>query len=110
MKNVLVRDLVVKDVLPFANLGCESESPLLYDVPDRTLADVLTHYLKMSLYGAYRENKASENSARVAAMDQASRNAGEMMDNITREYNRKRQSCITGELIEITSGAEVLKQ
>ena len=54
------------------------------------------------------ENAASEQGARMSAMDNATRNAGEMIDRLTIEFNRSRQAVITNELIEIISGAEAL--
>ena len=57
---------------------------------------------------ALLENGASEQGARMSAMDNATRNAGEMIDNLSLKYNRQRQAIITKELIEIISGAEAL--
>ena len=62
----------------------------------------------MQIYGALVENAASEQGARMTAMDNATRNAGEMIDRLTLSYNRTRQAQITKELIEIISGAEAL--
>ena len=60
------------------------------------------------LFTALLENGASEQGARMSAMDNATRNAGEMIDKLTISYNRSRQAVITNELIEIISGAEAL--
>jgi F-type H+-transporting ATPase subunit gamma len=60
------------------------------------------------IFSALLENGASEQGARMSAMDNATRNAGEMIDKLTIEYNRSRQAVITNELIEIISGAEAL--
>ena len=62
----------------------------------------------MQVYKALLENAASEQGARMSAMDNATRNAGEMIEDLTIEYNRSRQAVITNELIEIISGAEAL--
>ena len=62
----------------------------------------------MQIYHALLENAASEHGARMTAMDSATRNAGDMIDNLTLIYNRTRQAVITKELIEIISGAEAL--
>ena len=62
----------------------------------------------MQLYGALLENSASEQGARMAAMDSATRNAGEMINKLTLSYNRQRQAQITKELMEIISGAEAI--
>ncbi len=60
------------------------------------------------MFTALLENGASEQGARMSAMDNATRNAGEMIDRLTINYNRSRQQAITSELIEIISGAEAL--
>ena len=62
----------------------------------------------MQIYRALLENKASEEGARMTAMDNATRNAGEMINKLTIFYNRSRQAYITKELIEIISGAEAV--
>ena len=72
------------------------------------LADLLPRNVAVQIYTALLENAASEQGARMAAMDNATRNAGEMIDRLTIEYNRSRQAAITKELIEIISGAEAL--
>jgi F-type H+-transporting ATPase subunit gamma len=75
---------------------------------DMILAELLPRNLAVQIYGALTENAASEQGARMAAMDNATRNAGEMIDKLTLTYNRTRQAQITRELIEIISGAEAL--
>jgi len=72
------------------------------------LADLLPRNVAMQLYSALLESSASEQGARMTAMDNATRNAGEMIDDLTLQYNRERQANITKELIEIISGAEAL--
>lgn len=72
------------------------------------LADLLPRNLAVQIFRALLENAASEQGARMSAMDNATRNAGEMIDRLTIEYNRSRQAAITKELIEIISGAEAL--
>ncbi len=62
----------------------------------------------MQIFRGLLENGASEQGARMSAMDNATRNAGEMIDKLTITYNRSRQAMITKELIEIISGAEAL--
>ena len=62
----------------------------------------------MQVFKALLENAASEHGARMTAMDNATRNAGEMIDKLTLQYNRSRQAAITKELIEIISGAEAV--
>ncbi|WBU52144.1 F0F1 ATP synthase subunit gamma [Paracoccus sp. SCSIO 75233] len=72
------------------------------------LADLLPRAVATQIFTALLENAASEQGARMSAMDNATRNAGEMIDKLTTEYNRSRQAAITSELIEIISGAEAL--
>ncbi|MBB4285711.1 F0F1 ATP synthase subunit gamma [Roseospira goensis] len=72
------------------------------------LADLLPLNVKTQIFRAMTENYASEQGARMTAMDNASRNAGEMIDDLTLQYNRTRQAMITKELIEIISGADAL--
>ncbi|MEO1189561.1 MAG: F0F1 ATP synthase subunit gamma [Pseudomonadota bacterium] len=72
------------------------------------LEELLPRNLAVQIYGALVENAASEQGARMAAMDNATRNAGEMIDDLTLSYNRQRQAQITRELIEIISGAEAI--
>lgn len=81
----------------------------VYDSLD---ADVLQSYMEYSLasliYYCLKEGATSEQSSRMTAMDNSSKNAGEMIDKLTLTYNRTRQAVITGELIEIISGAAAL--
>ncbi len=72
------------------------------------LTDLLPRGVATQLFSALLENGASEQGARMSAMDNATRNAGEMIDKLTIEFNRSRQAVITNELIEIISGAEAL--
>tara|TARA_Y100001960_G_scaffold327420_1_gene413766 strand:- start:394 stop:1215 length:822 start_codon:yes stop_codon:yes gene_type:complete len=75
---------------------------------DEILTELLPRNLAVQVYSALLENAASEQGARMTAMDNATRNAGEMIDKLTLVYNRTRQAIITKELIEIISGAEAL--
>ncbi len=72
------------------------------------LEELLPRYLKTQIFGALLENNASEQGASMTAMDNATRNAGELIDKLTIQYNRSRQAAITTELIEIIAGAEAL--
>jgi F-type H+-transporting ATPase subunit gamma len=78
--------------------------------PDKVeiLEDLLPRSITTQIFTALLENGASEQGARMSAMDNATRNAGEMIDKLTIQYNRSRQAAITNELIEIISGAEAL--
>jgi len=75
---------------------------------DEILINLLPKNISTQIFKAMLENSASEQGARMSAMDNATRNAGEMVDKLTIEYNRSRQAAITKELIEIISGAESL--
>lgn len=75
---------------------------------EEILDDLLPRNVSVQIFRALLENAASEQGARMSAMDNATRNAGEMIDKLTLSYNRQRQAQITKELIEIISGAEAL--
>jgi F-type H+-transporting ATPase subunit gamma len=75
---------------------------------EEILTELLPNNLAVQIYTALLENAASEQGARMTAMDNATRNAGDMIDRLTMNYNRTRQAVITKELIEIISGAEAL--
>jgi F-type H+-transporting ATPase subunit gamma len=75
---------------------------------NQILADLLPRNLSMQVYRALLENAAGEHGARMTAMDNATRNAGDMINKLTINYNRSRQANITKELIEIISGAEAV--
>jgi F-type H+-transporting ATPase subunit gamma len=75
---------------------------------DEILADLLPRNISVQVFRALLENAASEQGSRMTAMDNATRNAGDMINRLTIEYNRTRQAAITKELIEIISGAEAL--
>ena len=80
-----------------------------YEPDEETiLADLLPRGVTTQIFAALLENGASEQGARMSAMDNATRNAGDMIDKLTIEFNRSRQAVITNELIEIISGAEAL--
>ena len=86
-------------------------SSTVYDFePDENeiLDELLPRAVATQIFTALLENGASEQGARMSAMDNATRNAGEMIDKLTIEFNRSRQAAITNELIEIISGAEAL--
>ncbi|GFE65275.1 F0F1 ATP synthase subunit gamma [Litoreibacter roseus] len=89
----------------------DAEESTLYDYEpseEGILADLLPRGVATQIFSALLENGASEQGARMSAMDNATRNAGEMIDKLTIQFNRSRQAVITNELIEIISGAEAL--
>ena len=75
---------------------------------EEILNELIPKSIATSIFSVLQENAASEQGSRMAAMDNATRNAGEMIDKLTIDYNRSRQAAITNELIEIISGAEAL--
>jgi len=97
--------------LPIFSLATVNAAPKL-TVYDSLGADVIQNYLEFSLtaqlYFTMKENACSEQSSRMTAMDNASKNAGEMIDKLSLTFNRTRQAVITRELIEIISGASAL--
>jgi F-type H+-transporting ATPase subunit gamma len=110
--NVVTQVPTAQQVIPFeVPEGTEIEGGTLYDYEpseEEILADLLPRGVATAIFSALLENGASEQGARMSAMDNATRNAGEMIDKLTIEYNRSRQAVITNELIEIISGAEAL--
>lgn len=89
----------------------QAAAPALYDYEpgeEEILADLLPRGVATQVFAALLENGASEQGARMSAMDNATRNAGDMINRLTIQYNRSRQAAITKELIEIISGAEAL--
>ncbi|MFA5538901.1 MAG: F0F1 ATP synthase subunit gamma [Gemmobacter sp.] len=91
--------------------GEDGAASTLYDYEpeeEAILADLLPRGVATQVFTALLENGASEQGARMSAMDNATRNAGDMINKLTIQYNRSRQAAITNELIEIISGAEAL--
>jgi len=114
-RSAITQIVTVQQLIPFAQPAA-SDAPSLtggaiYEFePDEEeiLAELLPRNLAVQIYTALLENAASEQGARMTAMDNATRNAGDMIDRLTMNYNRTRQAVITKELIEIISGAEAL--
>ncbi|MGZ9811206.1 F0F1 ATP synthase subunit gamma [Pseudoroseicyclus sp. H15] len=113
-ENVVTQVPTAKQIIPAAfeeEEGDEGSSGALYDYEpseEAILADLLPRGVATQIFTALLENNASFNGAQMSAMDNATRNAGEMIDKLTIEFNRSRQAVITNELIEIISGAEAL--
>jgi F-type H+-transporting ATPase subunit gamma len=108
--NVVSQEPTAQQIIP-ASFDAEAQASTLYDYePDEEaiLADLLPRGVATQIFSALLENGASEQGARMSAMDNATRNAGDMIDRLTIEFNRSRQAVITNELIEIISGAEAL--
>jgi F-type H+-transporting ATPase subunit gamma len=113
-KSAMTQIVTTLQLIPLAPEGSEQETggtgaSYEYEPDEATiLSELLPHNLSVQIYKALLENGASEEGARMTAMDSATRNAGDMIDKLTLRYNRQRQANITKELIEIISGAEAL--
>ena len=110
--NVVTQIPTVQQIIPatFDDQSSASDKTIYDYEPDEEtiLADLLPRGVATQIFSALLENGASEQGARMSAMDNATRNAGDMIDKLTIEFNRSRQAVITNELIEIISGAEAL--
>ena len=110
-KSVISQIPTALQLIPAVFDSSEGNENLFYEYePDESeiLAELLPRAMATQIFTALLENGASEQGARMSAMDNATRNAGDMIDKLTIEYNRSRQAVITNELIEIISGAEAL--
>jgi F-type H+-transporting ATPase subunit gamma len=114
-RSAITQITTAQQLIPFAQpSGAEApvtEGGAIYEFePDEEeiLAELLPRNLAVQIYTALLENAASEQGARMTAMDNATRNAGDMINRLNTVYNRSRQAAITKELIEIISGAEAL--
>jgi F-type H+-transporting ATPase subunit gamma len=110
--NVVSQIPTTQQIIPatFDDHSAASDTAIYDYEPDEEtiLADLLPRGVATQIFSALLENGASEQGARMSAMDNATRNAGDMIDKLTIEFNRSRQAVITNELIEIISGAEAL--
>ena len=110
-ENVVTQHPTAQQIIPAKFEQAADADVTLYDYEpgeEEILADLLPRAVATAIFSALLENAASEQGARMSAMDNATRNAGEMIDKLTIQYNRSRQAVITNELIEIISGAEAL--
>ena len=112
-KNVITQIPQAQLIIPAENNSSKNkeETPISYEFEpeeDEILEDLLPKNISTQVFKAFLENAASEQGSRMTAMDNATRNAGELVDKLTINYNRSRQASITKELIEIISGAESL--
>jgi len=111
ISQIVTRQQLIPVPVPETSEAAGASAGAVYEYePDEEtiLHALLPRNLSVQIFGALMENNASENGARMTAMDNATRNAGEMIDNLTLNYNRTRQAVITKELIEIISGAEAV--
>ena len=111
-KNVITQIPQEQQIIPLKTSEGEKNSTIdnyeFEPEEDEILSNLLPKNISTQIFKAMLENSASEQGSRMSAMDNATRNAGEMVDKLTIEYNRSRQAAITKELIEIISGAESL--
>jgi F-type H+-transporting ATPase subunit gamma len=117
----LTQTVEVEDVLPIPRTLLEEEEKSAYEIalegdfiyepePEEILNRLLPTYLETTVYRALLESTASEHGARMTAMRNASKNAGELIDTLTLEMNRARQAEITQEILEVVTGADALTQ
>ena len=116
-KSVLTQEPTAQQIIPVAIPATDTivpqangVSPAVEYEPDEAaiLADLLPRNVAIQIFRAMRENAASEQGSKMTAMDNATRNAGDLINKLTIQYNRTRQAAITTELVEIISGAEAL--
>jgi F-type H+-transporting ATPase subunit gamma len=111
-KSVIQQRVVVEKLLPVSRselMEAEARFDYIFEQPPQEIFNrLLPRYVEVQIYRALLESAASEHGARMASMDTASRNAGEMIDMLTLNMNRIRQAAITREIIEVVSGAGAL--
>lgn len=117
-KSAISQQVVCETLLPIdiktaatLNKGTgDFAADMIYEpTPEKIIEDLIIKHFNVQVYRAMSESVAAEHGARMAAMENATKNAGEMINSLTLTYNKLRQASITTELIEITSGAEALK-
>jgi len=113
-KSVLTQEPTEQQIIPVAipagqTAANDTGAAVEYEPDEEAiLADLLPRNVAIQLFRAMRENAASEQGSKMTAMDNATRNAGDMIKRLSIQYNRARQAAITTELVEIISGAEAL--
>jgi F-type H+-transporting ATPase subunit gamma len=111
-KSALSREIQLETLLPLGSLreaGAPTRDYIFEPGPEEILARIVPYFLAMRIYTALAESAASEHGARMIAMGSATKNANEMIQNLTLHMNRTRQATITREIVEIVGGAEALK-
>jgi F-type H+-transporting ATPase subunit gamma len=118
-KSAIAQDVVDEQLLPVKSKVLAEEAAgeklelgqevIFEPTPDKMIEQLLRKHFTIQIYRCMQESVASEHGARMSAMENATKNAGEMIRSLTLTYNKIRQAAITTELIEITSGAEALK-
>ncbi len=110
-KSALAQDPTINQLIPVPAPATADASDAVVEYEpgeEEILEELLPRYVKTQIFGALLEREASEQGASMTAMDNATRNAGELINKLTIQYNRSRQAAITTELIEIIAGAEAL--
>jgi len=110
-KSALAQDPTVNQLIPVPSPEVSEDTGAVVEYEpgeEEILEELLPRYVKTQLFGALLEREASEQGASMTAMDNATRNAGDLINKLTIQYNRSRQAAITTELIEIIAGAEAL--
>jgi F-type H+-transporting ATPase subunit gamma len=111
-KSVIQQRIVVEKVLPLSSVEADKTEPqtdYIFEQPPQEIFNrMLPRYVEIQIYRALLESAAAEHGSRMASMDTASRNAGDMIDSLTLNMNRIRQAAITREIIEVVSGAGAL--
>lgn len=107
------QEVTIKQLLPIVPDSAEDDhfvADYIYEPScEKVLYSILPKYIEVQIFGALLDSVASEHGARMSSMDSATKNASEMIDKLTLQYNRARQAAITKELMEIVSGAESIK-
>jgi F-type H+-transporting ATPase subunit gamma len=108
-KSIVQQKVIVERLLPIRKLDFDPTEPAqdyIYEpAPAQIFGDILSRHVEVQVWRALLESQAAEHGARMAAMDSASKNAGEMIDRLTLYMNKVRQAAITKEIIEVVSGA-----
>jgi F-type H+-transporting ATPase subunit gamma len=108
-KSVIQQKIVVERLLPIERVAVSAQEPALEYLfepsPEKIFAELLPKHVEVQVWRALLESAAAEHGARMAAMDAATRNAGDMIDRLTLYMNKVRQAAITKEIIEVVSGA-----
>ncbi|MEO0907305.1 MAG: F0F1 ATP synthase subunit gamma, partial [Pseudomonadota bacterium] len=110
-KSALAQDPTVNQLIPVPSGDAVDDGGAVVEYEpgeEEILEELLPRYVKTQVFGALLEREASEHGASMTAMDNATRNAGDLINKLTIQYNRSRQAAITTELIEIIAGAEAL--
>jgi F-type H+-transporting ATPase subunit gamma len=108
--SALHQEVRFEEFLPLKTEKSADEADYLYEPDVHTIVDrFIPHYILTKIYFALVESQTSENAARMAAMENATNNCGEMIEHLTLVYNKTRQQSITNEMMDIVGGAEALQ-